>query len=102
MSEEEPCLFLSIGEVGYLVSEHVSLLFIIQNKKRKLSWREAADSEVNNTSSEIGQLMWYLVAAHFKRFSISRIVPAPVLGLYIKDMKVSVYTADLTLSVFIL
>ena len=53
MSEEEPYLFLSIGEVGYLVSEHVSLLFIIQNKKRKLSWREAADSEVNNTSSEI-------------------------------------------------
>ena len=55
----------------------------------------------SSDSSEIGQLMIYLLAAHFKRFSITRAVPAHVLGLYIKDMKVSVYTVDLTLSVYL-
>ena len=54
------------------------------------------------TSSEIGQLLLYLVVTHFKRFSVTRAITAPVLGLYIKDMKVSVsvYAADVCISVY--
>ena len=68
-----------------------AFLCVQNKKKRKLTWREAKDSVPADTSSEIGQLMLYLVAAHFKRFSVSKKhnIPTPVLGLYMKDMKVS-------------
>ena len=49
-----------------------AFLCVQNKKKRKLTWREAKDSVPADTSSEIGQLMLYLVAAHFKRFSVSK------------------------------
>ena len=63
-----------------------AFLCVQNKKKRKLTWREAKDSVPADTSSEIGQLMLYLVATHFKRFSVSKKHNIP---LYMKDMKVS-------------
>ena len=33
-------------------------------------WREASEADIADTESEIGQLMLYLIAAHFRRFSV--------------------------------
>ena len=58
---------------------------------------EADSSKESDTSSEIGQLLLYLVASHLKKFTITRQeAPLPILGLYMKDMKVivNVYTLN--------
>ena len=54
-------------------------------------WREASEGIPADTESEIGQLMLYLIAAHFRRFSVIKRgdIPTPILGIYMKDMKVS-------------
>lgn len=82
-------------------SQECTYCFYIQNKKKKkqqLTWRR---KEVDtDTESEIGQLMLYLVAAHFKRFSVKRHdPPVPILGLYMKDMKVGVNVYMYTMNV---
>ena len=66
-----------------------------------MSWRErdTGGSSSSSTESEIGQLMLYLVRAHVRRFKVTRKKSSqfsPILGLYMKEMKVSVLHTDET------
>ena len=51
--------------------------------------------EDDTDESEIGQLMLYMCASHIKRFLFTKRsaeVQPPILGLYMKNFKVSVCT----------
>ena len=95
MIEEEPHLFIALGEVSshlYVVVFSLSPLFQ-QHKKREGSWREA--DRKGKGESKVGQLLMYLLGGHLHRLRAIRhtpkIHPTPVLGRYLEDMKVITY-----------
>lgn len=89
MIEEEPHLFIVLGEVSppsYAVLFSTSPLQ--QHKKTaERSWHETEKRE-----SKLGQLLMYLLGGHLQRLRairhIPRSRPTPVLGLYLENMKV--------------
>ena len=71
----------------------IKLMRYVQNKKKKKRvWsRGVADSGAESQSGDgdgLGQLMLYLTAAHFTTLARSKTKPSPILGLYMKDLKV--------------
>ena len=67
--------------------------FSIQSKKLgKQTWRAVTETSCSTDENEIGQLMLYLTAAHLKKLASVKkgTMLAPNLGLYMKDLMVSV------------
>lgn len=96
MIEEEPHLFIVLGEVSQpscAVLFSISPLPLQQHKRVRgrsssRSWRETK----TGGESQLGQLLLYLLGGHLQRLRAIRHMPSrrpiPVLGLYLDDMKV--------------
>lgn len=62
-----------------------TLMRFVQNKKKKeCVWRGSE----KDTEDGLGQLMLYLTTAHFSTMSKTKTKPSPILGVYMKDLKV--------------
>lgn len=75
-----------VKEIVYL-----HLWLFIQNKKRNEIRGNVAEINDGDNKSEISELLLYLVGAHLNRMACAKGArPTPILGLYMKDLKVCV------------